>query len=60
MTYEQALDSLPDNATWSCSFGYPGEGGCNIYYRTPDGTRYVVSNGPWYAFRPFTWTVRKL
>lgn len=59
MTYDDALDSLPADAKWSCSFGYPGEGGCNIYYRTPDGATYVVSNGAWNAVRPFKWVVEK-
>jgi hypothetical protein len=47
MTYQQITETLPANAEWSCSFGNPGEGGYTEYHRTPDGTRYVISNGSW-------------
>lgn len=60
MTYEQAMQSVPEGAEWSSSFGYPGEPGCSIYFRLRGGTRYVVSNGDWTATKPFVWTVREV
>lgn len=45
MTVEQAYDALPSDAKWSCSFGYPGEGGFTEFWRTPNGDRWVVTNG---------------
>jgi len=56
MTYKEATDLLPDNAAWSCSFGYPGDGGYTEFHRTPDGRRYIISNGPWTALAPFAWS----
>jgi len=47
LTQDQALAQLPSDAKWSSSFGNPGEGGFSEYYRTPDGQRYCISNGPW-------------
>lgn len=61
MTYVEALDSLPPDAKWSCCFGYHGEPGCNEYFRTKDGRRFVISNEQQWWFRgPFTWTVREV
>ena len=52
MTQTQAYDLLPANAEWSCSFGNPGEGGFNEFYRTPDGKRWIISNGSYGLFAP--------
>lgn len=60
MSYNDALDLLPYDALWSSCFGYPGQGGYVEYYRTKDGTRYVVSNGAWDEIKPFVWTVKKV
>jgi hypothetical protein len=57
MDYAEAVKSLPPDAFWSSSFGYPGVGGCVEYYRTPAGAVYSLSNGPYHAVRPFAWTV---
>jgi hypothetical protein len=43
----KAYDQLPADAVWSCSFGYPGEGGFTEYHRQPDGTKWVITNGQW-------------
>ena len=59
MTEREAYDMLPAGAVWSCSFGYPGEGGYVEYHRTPDGERWVIRNGPHDAFRPFDWTCER-
>lgn len=56
MTYKQAADMLPVDAKWSSSFGYPGEGGYTEFHRTPDGRRYIISNGQWSASAPFSWS----
>ena len=45
MTKKEAYDKLPPDAKWSCSFGYPGEGGFTEIYRTPDGNRFQMQNG---------------
>jgi hypothetical protein len=45
MTYQQAAAQLPQHAEWSCSFGYPGEGGYVEYHRDAFGNRYVLTNG---------------
>jgi hypothetical protein len=42
---------------WSSSFGYLGENGFAEYWRAPDGTRYVISNGTWCEYK---WTVRAI
>jgi len=48
MTYPEAYTKLADmRAHLSSSFGYPGEPGYKAYYRTPDGARYILSNGGW-------------
>lgn len=59
MSYQQAIDTLPAGAKWSNSFGYPGEGGYCEYWRTPDGKRYQVSNGEYWRFAKFVWTVKE-
>lgn len=43
----EALNQLPADAKWSCSFGYPGEGGFTEFYRQPDGTKWIITNGQW-------------
>ena len=56
-TYSEARNALPADAKWSCSFGYPGEGGYSEYWRV-DGKRFEVSNGSGqFVFAPFVWTV---
>lgn len=58
MTYEQALATLPPNAIWTSSFGWPGCANYAAYFRTPDGSRYVLRNGTsWMDLPPFNWTV---
>lgn len=42
-----AYELLPTDAKWSCSFGNPGEGNFTEYFRTPNGDRWVISNGRW-------------
>lgn len=59
MTREQAHAALPDDARWTSSFGYPGKGGFVEYFRTPDGSRYLISNGP-YDGTGHEWTVAKV
>lgn len=55
MTYDQACQSLPLDAKWSASFGYPGQGGYTEYHRTPSGERWTVSNGSYLDSAPFAW-----
>lgn len=59
-TRYDVLGQLPANAKWSCSFGNPGEGGYVEYHRTPDGERWIVSNGPYHlqSFE-FDWHCQK-
>ena len=60
MTQNEALALLPADAKWSCSFGNAGEGAFVEHYRTPDGYRWIVSNGNSYlGFAPFNWSCRK-
>lgn len=60
-TQSDAYAQLPKDAVWSSSFGYPGEGGFNEFWRQPDGTRWLIENGPWdglgrnWTCRKFTW-----
>ena len=63
MTFEsycEALAQVPEDAKWSSSFGYAGEGGFVEYWRRPNGQRYTISNGSYEAFSPFTWTFEAL
>jgi len=54
MTYEQALATLPADAERTSSFGWPGCSNYAAYFRTRDGTRYVLRNGSsWMDFPPF-------
>ena len=50
MSRNEAYSLLPADAKWSCSFGYPGEGGFTEYYRDAKGERWVIKNGPWSGF----------
>lgn len=59
MARNDAYAMLPADAAWSCSFGYPGEGGFNEYYRTASGERWIISNGPWDAF-PLDWQCKRV
>ena len=45
MTRNEAYALLPADALWSCSFGYPGEGGFKEFYRTRAGEEFHISNG---------------
>ena len=56
-TYEGARARLADDAEWTSSFGYPGEGGYCEHWRRPNGERWRISNGRWDALKPFTWTL---
>lgn len=60
MTNAEARAAIPADATWSSSFGNPGEGGFTEYFRQADGTRWVLANGPWNAIEPFNWTVQNM
>lgn len=65
MTEAEAYETLPSDAKWSCSFGYPGECGYNEYHRTLSGDRYVISNDkrfPGLSIRPSenSWGCRKI
>jgi hypothetical protein len=44
-SYSEAREALPVDAKWSCSFGYPGNGGFAEYYRDAQGARHVITNG---------------
>ena len=46
MTRNEAYKLLPEGAVWSCSFGYPGEGGYVEYHRLGND-RWTISNGPY-------------
>lgn len=37
---------LPGDAKWSCSFGYPGQGGFTEFW-VSGGRRWIIQNGPW-------------
>lgn len=52
---EQAYQALPADAEWSCSFGYPGEGGYVEFSRTATGERWEISNGRFDAVQPIEW-----
>jgi hypothetical protein len=56
-TYSDAAATLPNDAKWSCSFGYPGCGGFKDCFRDSQGRLFTISNGSWDAFEPFTWSV---
>jgi hypothetical protein len=58
-SYCEALAQVPEDAKWSSSFGYAGEGGFVEYWRTADGNKYAISNGPYDATSPFTWTLER-
>lgn len=60
MTYAEAMAKLPANVAWSCSFGWAGEGGCKVHFRTQAGELFVVSNGPYDALKPFDWQLKKV
>ncbi len=51
MTLSEAEDQIPDDAQWTASFGNAGELGYRAYFRAKDGTRYVLSNGPFDALQ---------
>ncbi len=53
----EAYNQLPADAKWSSSFGNPGEGGFTEFYRTPNGERWIISNGPWCG--PTEWKCQK-
>lgn len=58
MTYQEALNALPESAQWSCSFGLPGVGGYCEYWRAP-GQRFLITNGNWDATPEFNWTIEQ-
>ncbi len=43
MTKAQAYRALPMNAELSSSFGYPGQDVYDEFWRTPDGSRYLIT-----------------
>ena len=57
-SYSEAALQLPADAKWSCSFGYPGEGGYCEYFRDAQGHRFIIGNGPYDAIRPFEWSIK--
>lgn len=60
MTYQDALNRLPKDAYLSTSFGYQGCGGYSEIHRTPDGRRFMLSNGSYLDYAPFTWTIKPI
>ena len=44
MTYNKAVAQLPQEAMWSCSFGYPGILGYSEIWRTADGCRWFIKH----------------
>ena len=60
MRYAEAVASLPLGARVSSSFGYPGDGPCSVYFKFPDGSRWVVSNGVWPACNDGLWTAERV
>ena len=60
-TYQEAAAQLPADAKWSSSFGNPGEGGYTEYHHQPDGTRWIIGNGPWHLIEcEFDWHCQKV
>lgn len=61
MTRDEALNHAAAQG-WrlSSTFGHPGCGQYAEIYRAPDGSRHEISNGPWDALEPFTWTIRQI
>lgn len=60
LTYFDAAAQLPADAKWSSTFGNPGDGGYTEYWRQPDGTRWIISNGPWHLIEcEFDWHCQK-
>jgi hypothetical protein len=45
---------LPEGAAWSCSFGYPGQGGFTEYWLAA-GRRWVIANGEYWDGK--SWTI---
>lgn len=43
-SYDAAHATLPEGARWSSSFGYPGEGNYDEFWRTDDGRRFRITN----------------
>lgn len=43
MTYQAAINSIPADAKWSSSFGYPGEDNYSEFWRDTKNTRYEIS-----------------
>ena len=60
MTYNEAVNMLPEGAKWSSSFGYSGEGGYVEYWCSTSGERWSLSNGPWDYYGPFSWTIERV
>lgn len=60
-SYHEARIQLPLNAKWSSSFGNAGEGGYTEFWRTPEGVRYTISNGPWHLIEcEFDWHCQRV
>ena len=59
MKLSEALAQLPTDAYLSCTFGFEGEGGYSEFHHTPDGRRFEIQNGPYYARKPFVWSIRE-
>ena len=61
-TYQEAAAQLPADAKWSSSFGNPGEGGYIECHRQPDGTCWIIGNGPWHLIDEckFDWYCQKV
>ena len=61
MLYSAIVTDLENaGCKWSASFGYPGEGGYNEFWRDPTGRRFVISNGTHWDCAPFDWSVAEL
>lgn len=60
MTYPDAYTKLSDmRARLSSTFGAPGEPGYTAIYRTADGRRFQLDNGPWHGTGQ-EWNIKEL
>jgi len=61
MSYHEAIKKLPADAKLSSAFGYFSQGNYIEYWRQPDGTRWIVSNGPWHLIEcEFDWQCQQV
>ena len=58
-SHQAAIMATPAGTRWSCSFGYPGQGGYSEFLHTPDDRCLILRNGDWDACKPFVWTLEE-